>query len=78
MREMNTVRLLGKGSYGSVSLVRYEGQLAARKEMNSNIPKWFLLREARLSVELNGAGGVPRTLAICLNPPVVMLEFVGD
>ncbi|KAG0723341.1 hypothetical protein GWK47_042900 [Chionoecetes opilio] len=36
-----------------------------------------LLREARLMLELNGVGGVPRLRAVCAAPPALLQEYVG-
>ncbi|MPC43296.1 Dynein heavy chain-like protein [Portunus trituberculatus] len=75
---LDNLGILGRGSHGTVWLVHYEGELAARKELLPFCPPWDVLREARVALQLDGAGGVPRTLAVCLRPPIVLLEYVGD
>ena len=69
-------RLLSIGGFGSVKRLTYDGIEAVIKELFSSelAP---LLREARVLVELNGAGGVPRLLGVCQTPPVLVQEFVG-
>ena len=65
LRNLETGRLLGVGGFGSVRKVVYEGTEAVVKELLDADALLPLVREARLLVELNGAGGVPRLLAVC-------------
>ena len=71
-------RLLGAGSYGSVRQLVYEGTEAIKKELLDEVSCLELLREAHFLVQMNGAGGVPRLLAVCQTPPVLVQEFVGQ
>lgn len=78
LRSLGTGRLLSVGGYGSVrQLTCYDGTEAVIKELFS-YELTPLLREARVLVELNGAGGVPRLLGVCLTPPALVQEFVGE
>lgn len=78
MDSLETVGPLGIGVYGAVSLVQYQGSLAARKSFRDDSSARELLREARFMLELDGAGGAPRVLALCSSPPMLLMEFVGD
>lgn len=78
MDSLETVGFLGIGVYGVVSLVQYQGSLAARKSFRDESSARELLWEARLMLELDGAGGAPRVLALCPAPPMLLMEFVGD
>uniref|UniRef100_A0A0N7ZDB2 Protein kinase domain-containing protein n=1 Tax=Scylla olivacea TaxID=85551 RepID=A0A0N7ZDB2_SCYOL len=76
LHQLVTGRLLGVGGSGSVRQLTYDGTEAVIKEL-FNYELAPLLREARVLVELNGAGGVPRLLAVCQTPPALVQEFVG-
>ncbi|XP_063868174.1 tyrosine-protein kinase Yes-like [Scylla paramamosain] len=65
------------GSYAMVQTVTFRGRLAIRKVMLSDSFLELLLREARVLLQLAGAGGAPRVLAMCTEPPAILLEFVG-
>ena len=69
--------LLGMGGHGSVRRVLYRGETAVVKELKDSSALLPLLREARFMVELDGAGGVPRVLAVCLSKAATVQEFVG-
>ncbi len=71
-------RHLGAGGYGSVKQLRYEGTEAVVKELLRDGDPAPLLREARVLVNVNGAGGVPRLLAVCQTPPALLQEFLGQ
>lgn len=66
------------GSYAQVQMVTFNGRIAIRKVMVSDCFLELLLREARVLLELDGVGGAPRVLALCTDPPAIVLEFVGD
>ena len=66
------------GSYAQVQMVTFHGRLAIRKVMVSDSFLDLLLREARVLLELDGAGGAPKVLAVCTEPPAIVLEFVGE
>ena len=68
---------LGRGAYGCVRRVVYQGTQAVLKEFHDPSRLHVLLREARLSLLLDGAGGVPRVLAVCRDPAAMVQEFVG-
>lgn len=71
------VSSLGSGSYGDVWLVQYGGVHAAMKWLQPPASVAELLQEAHLLLDLDGAGGMPRVLAVCLAPPTLLLEYVG-
>lgn len=65
------------GSYAMVQTVTFRGRIAIRKVMLSDNFLELLLREARVLLQLAGAGGAPEVLAVCTEPPAILLEFVG-
>ena len=69
---------LDEGGFGIVTKLVYEGKEAVMKELKAAHALHPLLREARLMVEVGGAGGVPQVLALCLHPPAMVQEFVGE
>ena len=71
-------RHLGSGGFGFVKKVTYQGKEAVVKELMDSDALLPLLREARLMVEMEGAGGVPDVLVVCLNPPAMVQVFVGN
>ncbi|KAK8399446.1 hypothetical protein O3P69_003497 [Scylla paramamosain] len=77
LRSLGRGRRLGVGGFGSVRQLQYEGNQAVVKELLRAGDLASLLREARVLVDLNGAGGVPRLLALCLAPLAMVQEFLG-
>lgn len=75
--ELQDGRLVASGGFGSIRRVVFAGVQAVLKELHDPAGLDLLLEEARLMLELDGAGGVPKVLAVCLNPPAIVLEFVG-
>ncbi len=71
-------RPLGEGAYGSVKQLTYHGTEAVVKELLDDSEPEQLLKEARVLAELDGAGGVPRLLAVCQTPPALVQEFLGQ
>ena len=76
---------VGDGAFGSVDLVQFKGQKAVRKVLKAgnskrNLQKRvdMLLWEARVLVELDGAGGAPHLLAVSTQPPGAILEYAGQ
>jgi len=78
MTDLEHGSLLGCGGHGSVRQVLYEGREAVVKEFRDPDALLPLMREARFMAELGGAGGVPRILAVCVNPAAIVQEFVGE
>ena len=74
---VEVVENVAEGSYGSVDLIHYEGELAIMKVMLEEDKVDIFLEEARLLVELDGAGGVPKLHALCLHPPTLIQEYAG-
>lgn len=74
---VEVVETLAEGAYGSVDLIRYGGELATKKLMLEEAKVDVFLREARLLVELDGAGGMPRLHALCLQPLTLIQEYAG-
>lgn len=70
-------RPLAEGSFGTVSIISCKGQKAVKKVLKCEEDVALLLWEARVTAELDGAGGAPRLLAVCTQPPAVLLEFAG-
>lgn len=77
VRALRAGRLLDRGGFASVRRVTFAGGAAVLKELHDPAGRDLLLKEARLAMELDGAGGVPRVLAVCPNPAAMVLEFVG-
>lgn len=80
-RELLTLEVVapvGRCGFGTVRRVLYEGREAVVKAMLDLDSLPPLLREARMMVQVEGAGGVPEVLAVCLHPPAIVQEFVGD
>lgn len=69
---------LGRGGNGCVRRLLYGGVHAVRKEFVHEDVLLPMMREARLMLELRGAGGVPRPLALGFGPPTIIQEFVGE
>ena len=76
LHNLGTGHLLGVGGYGSARHLLYDGSEAVVKELLED-KLVSLFKEARVLLELNGAAGVPRLLAVCLSPPALVQEFVG-
>lgn len=74
---VQVTRPLGEGSFGCVSIVSRKGQKAIKKVLKCEENVELLLWEARVTAELNGAGGAPRLLAVCAHPPAVLLDYAG-
>ncbi|MPC36024.1 hypothetical protein E2C01_029468 [Portunus trituberculatus] len=70
--------LLGPGGFSSVRKVVYNGTEMVVKTMLDVRSVKPLLREGRMLVEVEGAGGVPKLLAVCLHPPTLVQVYCGD
>ena len=77
LRYQNTIRYLGCGANGSVTLIQYQGSEAVVKHLFEDDALREVLFEARCMVELNGAGGAPRLKAVCLTPAALVMDYVG-
>lgn len=71
-------RRLGTGGFGIVTKVTYEGREAVIKQLSGRDALVPMVREARLMVEVAGAGGVPEVLAVCPDPPAIVQVFAGN
>ncbi|KAK8400942.1 hypothetical protein O3P69_002607 [Scylla paramamosain] len=69
MRALDASSLLGHGDNDCVRHLLYGGAHAVRKEFVREGALLPMMREARLMLELRGAGGVPRPLALGFDPP---------
>ena len=70
---------LGRGGNACVRRLLYRGMHAVRKEfLHQDTVVLPMMREARLMLELHGAGGVPRPLALGFHPLTIIQEFVGE
>lgn len=56
----------------------FENEVVIVKELLDNEGIGPVLREARLMTELDGAGGAPRLRAVCVAPPAMIQEYVGQ
>lgn len=74
---VEVTRPLGEGSFGTVSIISRKGQRAIKKVLKCEDNVALLLWEARVTAELDGAGGAPRLLAVCAQPPAILLDFAG-
>lgn len=74
---VQVTRPLGEGSFGTVSIISRKGQRAIKKVLKCEENVALLLWEARVTAELEGAGGAPRLLAVCTQPPAILLDFAG-
>ena len=61
-------RYLGRGGYGSVMQAVCQGNDAVIKVFLEQNHIHIMLKEARTAVKVDGAGGVPRVLALCEDP----------
>ena len=77
LHSLGTGRPLGEGGFGSVKQVMYDGSDVIVKELLDDEELEPLFKEARVMVELDGAGGVPQLKAVCPSPPALVQEFVG-
>ncbi|KAG0710054.1 Megakaryocyte-associated tyrosine-protein kinase [Chionoecetes opilio] len=69
LRGLTRGDFIAEGAFGSVRRVVYRGQEAVIKELKDDRAVLPLLSEARVLVEVDGAGGAPRLLAASLPPP---------
>lgn len=67
---------LGEGSFGVVRRIRWNRKhpVAVIKVAKSN----DLEEEKEISLHLNGAGGAPRVLGECEDPPALVITYAGD
>lgn len=66
---------LGVGGFGAVYLVEHRGQKAALKLGKSLHHAESILKERRVLEQLQGAGGAPRPLAYCPDPPALLMTY---
>ena len=77
LQKLGPGRLLSDGGFGSVRQLVLKGKKVVVKELLDCKALKPLLREAGIMLELDGAGGVPRLVAVCQKPPAMVQEFVG-
>ncbi|KAG0716607.1 hypothetical protein GWK47_009244 [Chionoecetes opilio] len=65
------------GGYGAVWQVAYKGKDAVVKKFKYDADRKIMLQETRVMLDLEGAGGAPRLLAVCQKPLALVQEFVG-
>ncbi|MPC28495.1 Tyrosine-protein kinase SPK-1 [Portunus trituberculatus] len=78
MRSLDGGSFLGSGGNDSARLLQWGGAPVVRKEFHHDGELLFMMREARLMLELCGTAGVPRPLALGFQPLTVIQEFVGE
>ncbi|XP_045590404.2 probable serine/threonine-protein kinase DDB_G0267514 [Procambarus clarkii] len=72
------MKLLGSGTYGTVSLMDWDGQPAALKVAKSSEFSEMFEREGNVLSLLNGAGGAPLLLHRSVNPPSLVTTYKGN
>ena len=68
---------LGKGSFGTVDLVTFKGHKVVRKAFKYGGNPTGLLWEARVTLEVDGAGGAPRLHALSTKPAMAVMDYAG-
>lgn len=68
---------LGKGTFGTVHLVRHSGEERALKVGGPKAEVATLEKELRLMEHLAGAGGAPLALAFCADAPALLMSYRG-
>ncbi|XP_045126536.1 serine/threonine-protein kinase STY46-like [Portunus trituberculatus] len=69
---------LGSGSNGCARILLWGGAPVVRKEFHHDGALLFMMREARLMLELRGAGAVPRPLVLGFQALTLIQEFVDE
>ncbi|MPC66721.1 hypothetical protein E2C01_060872 [Portunus trituberculatus] len=77
MRALDGGSFLDSGGNGCARLLLWDGAPVVRKEFHHDGALLSMMREALLMLELRGAGGVPRPLALGFQPLTIIQEFVG-
>nr|XP_045587143.1 serine/threonine-protein kinase EDR1-like [Procambarus clarkii] len=72
------MKLLGSGTYGTVSLMDWDGQPAALKVAKSSEFSEMFESEGNVLSLLNGAGGAPLLLHRSVNPPSLVTTYKGN
>nr|XP_045587005.1 serine/threonine-protein kinase EDR1-like [Procambarus clarkii] len=72
------MKLLGSGTYGTVSLMDWDGQPAALKLAKSSEFSAVFKSEGNVLSLLNGAGGAPLLLHRSVNPPSLVTTYKGN
>ena len=75
--ELPVTEHLGEGSFGTVDRVTFKGRDAIRKASKSGGDPTGFLWEARVTLEVDGAGGAPRLHALCAEPAVAVMDYAG-
>ena len=78
MRALDAGCFLGSGGNASARLLQWGSAHAVKKEFHHEGALHTMMREARLMLELRGAGGVPLPLALGFQPHTIIQEFVGE
>ncbi|XP_071518752.1 uncharacterized protein [Panulirus ornatus] len=69
---------LGEGAYGTAYLVKWDGAETVLKVAKDFADLQVYQREAYFLEQLGGAGGAPRLLATSVDPPAILISFVGQ
>uniref|UniRef100_A0A0P4WFL9 non-specific serine/threonine protein kinase n=1 Tax=Scylla olivacea TaxID=85551 RepID=A0A0P4WFL9_SCYOL len=77
MDALQVIRPLAEGSFGCTTIVSCNGMKTIKKVLKREENVKQMLWEARVTAELNGAGGAPRVMAVCFHPPAVLLAHSG-
>lgn len=68
---------LGAGAYGTVYKITYKGVIACKKEGKYPNLKGNFAKEAQCLMQLDGAGGASKLLAIASDCPLFIMSYVG-
>ncbi|XP_037786466.1 mitogen-activated protein kinase p38b-like [Penaeus monodon] len=74
---LSNVLELGAGASGRILLVRRGEREAVLKVAHSRVHSDQFKEEFEILKEVAGAGGSPKALSLCSNPPAIMCTFVG-
>ena len=77
MNDLPILKHLGEGSFGTVDLVNFKGRDAIRKASKSGGDPTMFLWEARVTLEVDGAGGAPRLHALTTKPAMAVMDYAG-
>ncbi len=67
--------LVGAGGFGQVFKVKFKGEVACLKRGRNFKQLKMFLREAKILLQVDGAGGAPKLLAVDSDNPAIMTTF---
>ncbi|XP_042882001.1 serine/threonine-protein kinase STY46-like [Penaeus japonicus] len=72
------IECLGSGQFGTASLVRWNGRLAVLKKALKPTSFYQFIKEFGYLKCLQGAGGAPKPLGLCLRPLAILISYEGE